>query len=439
MTKFIQYINENSLTPDHKKIIDKISQWKSDLRKMTKLFNSLKDSDDKKDIKAWTDLIKYFNTFGDNFEKFIQYLFQKEKNDENWYEEQARKKAWEARSDIYSVVKDGYDMYIEKHGIDINRTLKERDKIISRYNRLFREAFKAIEEMIQNESEDLKRKELFSSFNYAGVRVELEYNKELNNDSYSYKGMVKFLKNLKSMLTVIEKKGLKILLKNLKINLTLGTNVGNAAGRYDLGTDAVIMTPWGLAGSESEYTFYHETGHRYWYKFMPKKQRERWESVISDTKINITDKHINDFINKYFPFDKVVGIKDHNVNIEDYRNFFMINKEPTENISVFSYFIENFPYHLKKGIKNGDVDKETVKNEMKQTLLGTKISSQLISNYANKNVEEAWSESIAIWLKYGINRLPEKIRYVFKNMFFDMGIKINENLLNEEEKENDQD
>ncbi len=56
--------------------------------------------------------------------------------------------------------------------------------------------------------------------------------------------------------------------------------------------------------------------------------------------------HVDNFIDKYYPFTQIPGIKNIGDNEEDVRNFLMSKGQSSENIAVYAHLIENFPFGL---------------------------------------------------------------------------------------------
>ncbi|MFW5895492.1 MAG: hypothetical protein ACOCT9_01990, partial [archaeon] len=100
----------------------------------------------------------------------------------------------------------------------------------------------------------------------------------------------------------------------------------------------------------------------------------------------------------------------------------MYNNESPENIAVFAHLIDGLPRKIK------DRTKEDIIQRLKDEYEGRIISSQFITIYSNKHPSEAFAETFAIWMQHHLGRLPDKVRYLFKNIMESYGIRINESI-----------
>ncbi|MFW6030305.1 MAG: hypothetical protein ACOCRO_08640 [Halanaerobiales bacterium] len=80
--------------------------------------------------------------------------------------------------EINDIMEEGYDAPSRQHGLDVKKTLKNREKIIRDYNNKFRECFKAIKELIDSEQENIERFQRIKNFNYAGVNITFDFDRK---------------------------------------------------------------------------------------------------------------------------------------------------------------------------------------------------------------------------------------------------------------------
>ena len=408
------------------KILKQVDKWKKDLRKLTKIYRSLDVPEDNSDIKEWRDTRKYFSNFRKKFEEWVyDFLLDKEDpKDENYFEREVRSKCWQAIMEIGDIMKEGYDAPTKQHGLDYNKTLKNREKKIREYNKKFNEAFKSINDWLKNETDEFKRFEKIKSFNYLGVDLIFDFGKDEDIKKWLPK-MEDFVKNLKSLLDRVKDKNLEFLLKDLRVKLSLKDK--DVGGRYDPTDDIITMTMWSFSDKNTNKVFFHELSHRFWFMSLPEELRNKWKNVINQSKTQITKEHIKEFVDKYYPFKEVPGIWKIEGNEEDLRNFFMSKNEHSEKIAIYAHLADNFNHRLSRKLKDGEDIKDQVITSYYEDVLGNTISAQYISEYANTDPSEAWAEAMGIWLTYQIGRLPSLIRYTLKDIFDSMGISINEN------------
>ena len=144
------FSNDNSLqhlTEGNKITIDSnsVKKWAADLRKLTKAYKSIGDSeDDPATLKQYDKIRRAFATFGNNFEKwvykfFLQYNWQGSRQGETWEAKEVREKAWVAVTSLMGNFPEAWDYVEKKHKPSPQLLVRYREKTIRRYRTAFRE------------------------------------------------------------------------------------------------------------------------------------------------------------------------------------------------------------------------------------------------------------------------------------------------------------
>ncbi len=449
-----RYLIENTETD----LLKKLTQWKKDLRRMTKLYKSLEASDSPKAIKKFKEAHKYWIRFRQNWEKWRDIELIKDRKDrlsmdispqEKYRKEEMKVTAWQAEMAIGGLFPDSYDYKLDKHvsapwkldkpGYSKGDTRK--NKIIV-YQKKFKIAFDAIEDYIKHHSEVVNIIKDTERVNVKGINVLISgLKKEEDPTGPNMKRIKKFMQDdLPKAVELIKKEKIKQTLKGLTIEVTLSgsKSVGvqsGAGGSYNYTTDWLRMYPMGM-GSGSVGTIVHELGHRYYYKNLPEKAQTAWERMFRKNQIQIKDEHIKSFWKKYvLPYAKsdewdfkwkkknvipIIRKNEHDPTLK------AIYLHLVNNISTFT---DNKINWTKEG---GDSDEDITKRDkkIKDTFRDRNVDEwipiEFVTDYGRTNPSEAFAEVFKLWVTGRKGKLGEWTRSFFKEIVRSGGANIME-------------
>jgi len=280
-----------------------IQQWRKDLRRMTKIYRSIntkpwdygvyddstydqkrKEKDRAKELAKFGEAAKLFRTFRDNFEKWWRYqlLPQLKRDDQPWVHMQVVEKAHRATVELMGLFPDDYD-FKQKKRLPAPWTLeRERERNIKRYQVAWNEAFKAIEEYIQDMGEVGDRPAL-EQMDIEGFNVLLRGWNLLNpSDAKKAIGIIRDgLKLYKEN----AKKRLPFLLKyNIPFHAAWECREDQAATYDEFKGRIKLCMYWPTAGrpdiKRMAHVIAHEMGHHLWKKVLSGSARKFWEAAI---------------------------------------------------------------------------------------------------------------------------------------------------------------
>jgi hypothetical protein len=430
--KFKRYITEKiELTGEKQKDkwLKETEKWKADLRKMTKIYKSLKAESTPQAIKAFEQARKLFNTFRDNWERwhtqFTKKTFVADKgNVETIYQQEVRVKGWRAEMEISSLFPTTYD-YNTKTDVPApwqldsaryRRGDTRKNKIIV-YQKAFKKAFDAIEELIRYEF-DVIKPDTKEQLNVAGVNLIITQDTATGN--FSKKNLKMFIEILPQAIKAIKKSGFTDTLKGLTVKLRLtDRKTGDVGGEYITHNDTIAIYKWGIADKPSALrTLVHELGHRYYRRALNQKARDAWDNAIWKSFITVEKEHVNEFFNKYIkpnftPNDEgkySTDKKDRN----RLNSVIKKNESDPNRKAIFLYLLH--------------ADTFSITLDSLMDLVGERIHIEFISDYAKKNTEEAFCEAFALWVN-NRNQLGEWTRDFFKEIVRTGGANLKENKL----------
>ncbi len=430
MITFKQHLNEAT----EKQLLKKSAKWKKDLRLMTKLYKSLKAEDSPKALKAFRTAHKAFNTFSQNWENwYMQELIQrghlpisdKRSTEESYWQKEVRVTAWKAGTDLTGLFPTTYEgrdfvdapwMLDSGHGGDTRKTR------IGRYQRSFNAAFKAIEDMIRNEFEQINALKKREQLTVAGINVVITGITEKMSD-YKKKLVDNYIRNMNIAVKKVKKEGFKQTLKGLTVEIALGGAKASgvqsgAGGAYDRHLDKMWMFPIGMNIKEIGVgTLVHEIGHRYWYKHVPKKARMAWTSRIHSRQIEIKKHHINKYVDEYY----MPLFLDQDKKFKVETAIKAINAKETDPtvITIMLYLAHNSWYHSRINDRTSAIDAF-------DDLADSFIDLEFISEYGKTRPNEAFAEVFRKWVGGRKNELGPWTRQFFKDIVRTGGANIRE-------------
>ena len=430
--KLKRYLNEKiSLTgeKDKDKWLKELEGWKSDLRKMTKIYKSVEAENTPKAVKKFKEGMKLFGTFRENWERwYTQFIKKKfvpgEDNTESIYSKEARVKGWQAEMAINNIFPDDYNdgkFTPRPDLLDYPRYDKgdtRKNKII-RYQKAFKHAFKAIEELIKYQFE-LVTPDSRDQINVAGINLLITQDKDTSD--WAKKKLKLFIDTLPKAVKAIKAAGFKDSLKGLTVKLRLTDRPGHGGdkgGEYISYEDTLALYTWGMADKQKAlHTLVHEIGHRFYRRSLPKKAQDAWSSAIWKKFIHVEKHHVEAFFRKYiegkFP-----------PKWDDPNEFTDIKKPERNKLTDLVKKNENDPNT--KAVYQYLVQTISWSTSLKELLSyeGERIHIEFITDYARKNTEEAFCEAFALWVG-ARGKLGEWTRDFFKEVVRSGGANIKE-------------
>jgi hypothetical protein len=429
--KLKRYLNEKiSLTGERNKDkwLKELEGWKSDLRKMTKIYKSVEAENTPKAVKKFKEGMKLFRTFRENWERWYTQFTKKkfvpgEDNTESIYSKEARVKGWQAEMAINNIFPDDYNDGKFTPRPDLldrpryNKGDTRKNKIIV-YQKAFKNAFNAMEELIKYQFE-LVTPDSRDQINVAGINLLITQDKDTGD--WAKEKLKMFIDTLPKAVKAIKQSGFKDSLRGLtvKLRLTERPGQGEKGGEYITHEDTLAIYAWGMADKQTAlHTLVHEIGHRFYRRTLPKNAQDAWSSAIWKKFVHIEKYHIEDFFRKYIEgkFEKKWDDPNEYTEIKKpERNKLMDSIKKNENDpntkAVYQYLVQTISWSTSL--------KELLSYE------GERIHIEFITDYARKNTEEAFCEAFALWV-VARGRLGEWTRDFFKEVVRSGGANIKE-------------
>jgi len=419
---FKDYLIESNRLQDIKKNID---NWKKDLKRMTKIYRSFSweridyyDSDEEKksknksntkELKKFSEARKLFSIFDRNFDKWIyKNLLHKEEN-EGYYYEQVRTKAWTALMSLTSLFPDDYDSTIDKHvPAPWRLSTKERNNNIQKYNRNFKIAWEAIETFVN--SDEFQSEQKFpkkEQMKIEGVTFILDNWGRKDDDD---KRINIFIRNIALAIKKIKKAGFGKILNGLVITGDF-VDSGGVSGTYNESTDKLEIKLRSLFGGMEPGVLIHEIGHRFYYRTISKRVRDYWDSTIYNKSTIIKKEDIEYFVKTYH--DKMIELKDD----KDFDRF-EIKTWLLKDIEKSKVSLE-LKSKLKKMVEELPlirVETDEFLRRVMDRMQHMRIQLETISDYANTSAVEAYAEAFRIYVDKGPNALGPWTKDFFKRI-----------------------
>jgi hypothetical protein len=436
--RFEEYLTEKKIpmTGDQWKniFIKQLNSWDSDLRKMTKLYKSLKAENTPRALKEFQRAKKAFQIFNKNLEfwvydKLLSRLTFNNK-DESVFSKDVRTAAWDALHHLrpYQLFPEAYDYKIDKHAdapweLDYGGARKLQ---ISRYQRAWRKTIDTIHDYIKYQSKELSESMPDEQIQVSGVTIKI---KNITDKKTAEKWTKKFLKHLPKAIAAVKKAGLDKSIKDFSIEMNFkpatvdGIPGGLVGGAYQKRDDTLYMFPLGLTDNISDSTLIHEIGHRFWFRHVPARAKKAWKDKIESNNITIERKHIDEFFKRYWNSNEVgkytiEGLMTKNNMEADWKKI----DDPTLS-AVFKPMVDHHPLFM----VDDDKDKKTVYYDwMIKQHKGEQVPLEWISDYGRTNEKEAFAEVFKLWVGGRKQKLGPWTRAFFKDIVRTGGANITE-------------
>jgi hypothetical protein len=388
-----------------------LSQWESDLRKMTKIYRSVPTDSDriwqygewfdnpdhKKNLRVWEEARKIFNRYEKNIHNIVyDDMLPGPDKEKTWQERAIREKAWSFITDIRSssLFDRSYNYRTDQHEPDLPKLGQIREANIRRYQNSAREFFEALEDWLalKGGSHSSNRIE---QMNLAGFQVRIYDAKGLEGKiAFAKAGLEKYKERAQAYAPIL-------LQHQVPINIYPNKSHGDAEASYDPTTKTISLWEWATISSRRinrlVWVLAHEMGHHVFKTVLNNSQRNLWERVI---KGDYKDLDFRDVVKMMRPGE---DISDFIKRIENEDPILQLQLETlwynpsTKDLELFS--IRDIIKYLEKG-----------GNPM------VRVPTTPISQYAAKNPEEAFCEAIGVLVGLGPQGLHEKVRALLRIM-----------------------
>src|SRR5574343_453412 len=400
--KFKRYLTESSDV-----IRKKYDSFKSDLKRITKIYKDSLEGDDMRTVMTkMVEASKLINVFSRNFEDWVykNLLPEDPKSFEN-----VRKAAWTAIIDLNRAASYVSEYHYELQ-VDILSVKKSRDamnKNLSRYQRSFREAFKAIDDYLNTNSVVYTPDE---HLNIEGVNVVVKpvgrekYKKE-RIDQFISVGIRDAIRKIKRAKFGKALDGLSFIVQYVDSNLIAGT--------YDYNADEME-----IYGIGNENTIIHEVGHRFWYKYVPSNAKEEWEKFFNSNNAPIEQDDIQEFYEKFLRGRVSIRLETNDVAFGTEKEIKSKTKDPIK--------LEKFLYLLKHNPAYTDDPEKMLDHHMKLNINDIVPVKARVTSYGTTNPREAFAETFMEYVSKGPGALAELTLELFKRVCRASNVILNE-------------
>jgi len=397
-----------------------LQQWASDLRRMTKIYRSIPEQEDEaKRLVMFREARELFSTFRKNFELWVyRHVLPVPDKNESWIIKQVREKAWSAIVALREMLfPKAWNYQTEAHEDAPWKVKDVIDTNVRRYQKAFNEAFKVLEEYLQDEErrtgKPVERAPLEEKYSVAGMNVVIrgfgrigEYEDDVDV----------FMRRLDEFARRIARAGFGDALKGLTVFIDFadfdrGTKTeGLVAGQYNSSKDSLQIFPLGFIASDGG-TFTHEVGHRFWFRQLPGNARAHWTERLDDQTVEITAKDVQEFSQEYLT-PKYQRLD----SSSELRRVIEHQETDPERRKKFEA--------LAQSARPVNWTNESVHRLLMDSGVGEKVHLEPISEYATTNPTEAFAEAFRIYIIEGPGRLGEWTRWFFREVTRSGGAKL---------------
>ena len=392
--------------------IDKtsIDRWKSDLRKMTKIYKDLNDSGSSRDDE-WEHARSLFRIFRGNLEEWVyKVLLPRPNSDkpESPLEKAIRALVWDFRFHL-----DPNTLFPAQGGHhNWSKLLEDRDRNIKRYQASGNKAFKEIEIYLDIKPEGkLERRDAVDHFEVGGIQVVV-----LNFGRTEEKDLDQFLRGLKGAVSRISQAGFAKAVHGLNLTVDFDPHADESltTGTYNPASDTLRVLPLGLIG-KGHGTFTHECGHRFYYKSLPAPWRDHWEATLSSRGVKITLEDVDRFSN-------LVSDLGDRLWDRDYRAKASVSRARDESEAAKFKELSKLPPGMEHPPPADYFTKYI--HRLKEVYIGETVQLEEITEYANTSPTEAFAECFKEWVLKGPRALSPWTRQFFREVCRAGGAKV---------------
>jgi hypothetical protein len=397
-----------------------VERWKADLRRMTKIYRSIPAAKEEDRLDLFREARQLFNGFRKNFEDWVyrHLLPTNKKEGKGWLEEQVRTKAWDAAISLGGLFPSVWDYKTDTHQDSPSKLAQDIEKNVRRYQKEFTEAFKVIEEYIEDQERKgpLERRDAIEKHSIAGMNV-VVYNFGRDDDNGAYEeDLDDFMRKLDGFAKRIERAGFGDALKGMTVSVQfadpekLGRPTGLTAGQYNAATDTMQVFPLGFIKSDGG-TFTHEVGHRFWFRNLTPQARARWEEVFTERTHVIDADDVNEYVNTFLVKHTDLWSTKDLVRAVD-------EEDPIKEAKFKALAFWSRPM----GLRNDDI--AGLREALLRLGVGEKVHIEAISEYATTSPTEAFAEAFRFYILQGPGVLGPWTRWFFREIMRSGGAKI---------------
>lgn len=397
-----------------------VEQWKADLRRMTKIYNSVPDAPEEKQLELFKEARQLFIGFRKSFEEWVykQVLPPRDEEKKTWLEEEVRTKAWGAIAALAGLFPTQWNYKTDEHE-DAPWGLKNTiEKNIRRYQRAFTDAFKALDAYLENAAAKGKggpRAPRFEKHLVAGIHVLID--SWGRDEDPSLEGDIEeFLGRLGTFSKRIVGAGFGDALKGLTLHVSFADTKtlkgpGLTAGIYRAQTDTLEVFPLGFIRSDGG-TFTHEVGHRFWFRELAPPARARWKEMFEARTQTIDRNDVEEFVSAYLAKHTTAWSDD----LER-----LVQRQEDDPVRR-AKFMALVTYSRPITIDREDVAK--LRTWLLEAGVGEKVHVEKITDYATENELESFAEAFRLYVVQGPGALGEWTRWFFKEVARSGGAKL---------------
>ena len=410
---------------DEKTHGQKLESFKSGLRRLNKIYRDVNperiDTGNRWEVKysaksysQYEEARKIFLNFADNFEHWVyQELIDptlgrssESKNKEPELQKRVRSTAWTAFIGLSGG--SAFPTSGIEDSPDFHRFIKEKDTNVRRWNENFKQAFRAIQDYIDDmgKADIIPKKDEFLSVK--GVRVIIPAAERTSFHEKYIKNYIQY--EIPFVVDLLNKNGFKTLTRQLEIEFNFDNRSLLGGEFHHTEKGKVMIYVLGMSeGKIARQVLLHELAHRFYYNNLKKSVQDIWDNVIISRKFVVTREHVKTMAN----------ITDENGQLPKNINKVLDSiHDPLEYVSM---------YFLAQELSGGKIRNKDQLWRRLWELEGKQTYKEYISNYAGKNAPEAFAEALSLYLLEGPRRLQPFTRKFLKMVVGTTGIYLKEN------------
>ena len=389
-------------------------KWRSDLRRMTKIYKSIPTAPDAATkLEYFLEARGLFGTFHRNFEEWAydDVLTSRDPAKQNYSEREVAKHVWTALGTLgHRLFPDQWNHVTDKHEPAPWVMEREIDKNITRYQRAFNIAFKAIDDLLQFRKEQgtPDRLEPIELLTVGSVQVVVH--NQGREGRHIEEELDDELRTLSDAVARMTRAGFPQASAGLTVHISF-VQTQLRAGQYDPSIDELVLYPLGM-GRENNETFIHECGHRFYYKALPGNARIHWKAIIDARAVTIESSDIDHMVEKYV----IPVVKTHGHT--PFRDELMrdIHEESVELEAKCRELADHMPAFTN--------DPEEVREFWQKNYGGARVNLEEISDYGSTDEKEAFAEAFMLYVTKGPRQLGPWTRQFFETISRGGGAKL---------------
>lgn len=410
---------------DEKTHGQKLESFKSGLRRLNKIYRDVNperiDTGNRWEVKysaksysQYEEARKIFLNFADNFEHWVyQELIDptlgrssESKNKEPELQKRVRSTAWTAFIGLSGGT--AFPTSGIEDSPDFHRFIKEKNTNVRRWNENFKQAFRAIQDYIDDmgKADTVPKKDEFLSVK--GVRVIIPAAERTSFHEKYIRNYIQY--EIPFVVDLLNKNGFKTLTRQLEIEFNFDNRSFLGGEFHHTEKGKVMIYVLGMSeGKIARQVLLHELAHRFYYNNLKKSVRDIWDDVIISRKFVVTSEHVK----------TMAKITDENGQLPKNINKVLDSiHDPSDYVSM---------YFIAQELSGGKIRNKDQLWRRLWELEGKQTYKEYISAYAGKNAAEAFAEALSLYLLEGPRRIQPFTRKFLKMIVGTTGIYLKEN------------